>query len=205
MKASDSRCGWFLLLLASSAHFAQAATYCPVITKGPSNFVAYSCDFVTFRAEATGTLPLRYQWYREGSPINDATNSIYITGRPSSAFQGTYFVTVQNDGCGAVTSRVASLTVLGDLIPPMVIRASVLPDRTHILLTFYPCPLDLTTTSDMSNYEFSGGIVLSNIAIIQETNLLLSTSLLASGKHYNLRLWYLQNIEGNTIYPNPTD
>jgi hypothetical protein len=205
MKASE-RCGWFLLLLlANSGRFAQAAADCPVITKGPSNFVAYYCDFVTFQAEATGRPPLRYQWYRDGSPISGATNGTYATGRPSGAFQGAYFVTVQNDGCGPVTSRVASLTVLGDVIPPTVIRASVLPDRTRILLSFYPCPLDPGTTGDPSNYEFTGGIVLSNIAIIQETNLLLTTSLLASTTHYNLRLWYLQNIEGNTIYPNPMD
>lgn len=205
MKAS-ARCGWFLFLLcACTARFAEAAIDCPVITKGPSNFVAYYCDYVTFQAEATGTPPLRYQWYREGFPINGATNSTYVTGRPAAAFEGGYFVTVQNDGCGAVTSRVANLYVLGDVVPPMVIRQSVLPDRTHVLLSFYPCPLDPGTTGDASNYEFSGGIMLSNIAIVQETNLLLTTSPLAPSTHYNLRLWYLQNVEGNTIYPNPMD
>ena len=47
--------------------------------------------------------------------------------------------------------------------------------------------------------------MLSNTAIIQETNLLLTTSPLAVGAHYNLRLWYLENAEGSVIYPNPMD
>src|SRR5436190_4013009 len=86
MKVAPKSRGWpCLWLLAGSAILSTAAVNCPAITKGPSDVVAYFCDFVTFAAEATGTLPLHYQWYRDGAPISNATNSIYITARPAAS------------------------------------------------------------------------------------------------------------------------
>ena len=192
---------WFF----GSAVSVLSAITCPVFTRGPSNVLAYYCDFVTFTAEATGTSPLRYQWYRNSSAINGATNSIYITPRPAATYAGLYYVTVQNDGCGAVTSLVANLYVPKDYIPLGVHRSSVLPDLAHILISFHPCPLDPGAISDPSNYEFSGGIVLSNMAILQETNLFLTTSPLAPSTHYNLRISYFRNVLGDPLYPDPTD
>lgn len=45
---------------------------------------------------ASGTAPLTYQWYKNGSPIDGATSATYTVNSPTGDNVGSYYVTVSN-------------------------------------------------------------------------------------------------------------
>ncbi len=94
-------------------HYAESIA--PVITTHPTAKFALVGTDISFTVAATGTLPLKYQWYSNGQPLDAETSSASITLsniQPSMA--GDYWVVVSNQG-GAVTSSVAPLTLAGNL------------------------------------------------------------------------------------------
>jgi Immunoglobulin domain/Immunoglobulin I-set domain len=83
----------------------------PVITTQPANQTVTVGQTATFTVTATGTGPLTYQWYDNGTAISGATSSSYTTPAAASTDSGSVFtVTVTNAG-GTVTSTPATLTV----------------------------------------------------------------------------------------------
>ncbi len=82
----------------------------PVITRHPASQIIAVGNFVALDVLASGAAPMRYQWFRNGSAMNNQTNAtINLSGQPSSA--GTYRVTVTNIS-GAVTSADAIVKVI---------------------------------------------------------------------------------------------
>jgi hypothetical protein len=201
----DSSALWrCLVLLMISTTALVAADVCPVITSQPTNIYTLQCLAATFHVGVTGTPPLQFQWYRDGAPILNGTNDSYTT--PFTAgYEGNYFVVIEQTGCGAVTSAVAQLYALGDVVPPSLKQVTVLPDRQHLFLSFWPCPLDAGSASELFNYAFDRGVVISNAVVQNNTNILLTTSLLEAGTRYSLTISDLRDIEGNLLYPNPTN
>ena len=65
---------------------------------------------VSFSVSASGTAPLAYQWYLNGSAIPNATAATFTIGKAQPSDAGDYAVTVANPA-GAVDSAVATLTV----------------------------------------------------------------------------------------------
>ena len=66
---------------------------------------------VAWSVTALGIPPFAYQWWKDGVPLADATNSrLSLTAR-TFADSGKYWLTVSNSA-GAVTSRVAQVTVV---------------------------------------------------------------------------------------------
>ena len=82
----------------------------PQITAQPLGRVTDAAEAVNLNVVVTGTAPLSYQWYRNNSAIAGATDSGYVIASALTNQTGSYFVIVTNDS-GAVTSRLASLTV----------------------------------------------------------------------------------------------
>jgi len=82
----------------------------PVIVQQPMSQIVEAGTNVTFSVVATGAPPLSYQWRKNGTKINGATNSTYSIADVDSSHIGNYTVLVANAG-GAVTSTVARLTV----------------------------------------------------------------------------------------------
>ena len=82
----------------------------PAITTQPAALTVAPGKTATFSVTATGTAPLRYQWKKDGTPIDGATASSYPIANASSADDGVYSVVV-TDSAGTVTSSNASLTV----------------------------------------------------------------------------------------------
>lgn len=64
----------------------------------------------TFKVTATGASPLAYQWKKNGANIAGATSSTYSVASVQPANAGNFSVVITNT-FGAVTSRVASLSV----------------------------------------------------------------------------------------------
>jgi len=80
------------------------------ITSQPKSASVRSGVNVTFSVAATGTMPRRYQWQRNGVPISAATNASYTITNVQSAHAGQFQVTVSNV-VGPVSSVPAILYV----------------------------------------------------------------------------------------------
>ena len=76
----------------------------------PSNQTVTVGGAVTFTVVATGTAPLSYQWYVNGTLIDGATSSSYTISSATAANAGSYTVTVTGSS-GSATSSAAILTV----------------------------------------------------------------------------------------------
>lgn len=82
----------------------------PVILTSPSSQTALVGANVTFGVAVTGTPPLHYQWWFNGSRLAAATNATLLLTGVTTNQAGSYFVTVSNV-YGGVTSTVAGLMV----------------------------------------------------------------------------------------------
>ncbi len=97
-----------------AAMYAQAAygtTTAPFITAEPVPQVAVVDGVATLKVGAAGSLPINYQWKKDGVPIDGATGPALIIPSAGFADTGSYSVTVSN-GVGTVNSAPATLTVL---------------------------------------------------------------------------------------------
>jgi len=81
----------------------------PLITKQPTGVVANLGDVVSLSVIATGTAPLRYQWFRNGSPMSSQISSTYTMLNVARTQSGTYSVIVTNSGGVAVSSNASVL------------------------------------------------------------------------------------------------
>ena len=83
----------------------------PAISTQPQDFTNVVGFNANFAVTATGTAPLRYQWYFNSTPLGTGTNATLSFAITSTNDAGNYFVIVTNL-FGAVTSSVATLTVV---------------------------------------------------------------------------------------------
>jgi alpha-glucosidase len=154
-----------------------------VITQQPVTAAVGVGTAFTNTVVVNGAAPLFYQWYASGVPIDDATNSTLIFDPVSAADAGTnYYVVITND-LGSVTSSVASLIVLTNLMtnPPVQLTS---PDGS-LVLTFavsnfdgsFNCPVygltrngqTLITSSKLGLTLDSGGLLQDNLEVLSET------------------------------------
>ena len=83
----------------------------PAITTQPADQTVAIGQDATFNVVATGTLPLRYQWYfNTNTLLADSTNAPLTVANAQTNHAGAYFVIVTNSA-GAATSAVATLQV----------------------------------------------------------------------------------------------
>jgi prepilin-type processing-associated H-X9-DG protein len=87
----------------------------PQITQNlPVQVPVVSGKTYTYSIGVTGSLPLAYQWYDNGTPVAGQTAATYSLAAGSPGSGGNYSVVVSNYS-GAVTSLVSTLTVIGPL------------------------------------------------------------------------------------------
>ncbi len=82
----------------------------PAITTAPTSQSVAAGGSVSFSVVASGTAPLSYQWFKDGSAIANATSATYTVAAVAAANAGSYTVTVAN-AAGTVTSAAATLSV----------------------------------------------------------------------------------------------
>ena len=84
----------------------------PSILVHPADLTVVEPNEASFSVEAAGTVPLSYQWRRDGTPINGATGSSYTLSPTARATdQGAQFSVVVSNAVGTATSLVATLMV----------------------------------------------------------------------------------------------
>ena len=107
---------------ATSPAAALAVLLPPRVTTSPTNLLAKTGTNVTLAVTATGTAPLNYQWFKDGSPLADGGNiagslsRVLTVSALTTADAGSYSVTVGN-AVGSATSGSATLTIL---VPPVI-------------------------------------------------------------------------------------
>ncbi len=98
------------LAFVAAAASAQTPAVAPVITAPPASLLLTAGATASFTVAATGTAPLRYQWFRNDVALRDAESATLSLGSARLADAGVYTVRVSNSA-GAVTSAGATLTV----------------------------------------------------------------------------------------------
>jgi hypothetical protein len=116
----------------------------PIIEREPQSVSNYAGTTATFSVIVTGTPPFAYQWFfNSGTALFWATNANLTLTNVQSNNSGSYWVIITNIE-GAVTSTVATLTVL---TPPTIIKqpanqtASLFADATFRVLAAGDAPL----------------------------------------------------------------
>lgn len=97
-------------LLDNVAIVPVAADTAPYLTRQPQAVVANPGESVTFTAQAIGSLPLGYQWLKDGAPLSGATSTSLTFDSAQAANEGLYSLVVSN-AAGTVTTAAARLTV----------------------------------------------------------------------------------------------
>ena len=83
----------------------------PTISQQPQSTTVYLGQVASFGAVVQGSLPLAYQWRRNGQPVDGATGATFTIPAVGLADEGGYTVVVTNSS-GSVTSVVAQLSLL---------------------------------------------------------------------------------------------
>lgn len=89
----------------------SAPVVAPTFTAEPQGFTNWAGFSGSLNTSATGTVPLRYQWYRGNLLLAGETNTILSFPSLAATNTGAYSVVVTNLG-GAITSSVANVFVV---------------------------------------------------------------------------------------------
>jgi hypothetical protein len=103
--------GWWVDSVAISATICCGVGYAPIILAQPQSTTVSAGEAASFAVQAIGDAPLVYQWYREQTPVLDATNNTLTLAAVTAGAAGNYQVVITN-ASGSVTSSVALLTVI---------------------------------------------------------------------------------------------
>jgi len=106
-----------------------------VITQDPVGGSRNEGESITFSVGFTGTNP-RFQWYKDNSPITDATNSTYTISFVRTTDAGQYHVVISNEIPSTDTSNPATLTVIQDSTPPSIVCAYFAGVSNDIFIVF---------------------------------------------------------------------
>ncbi len=94
----------------------------PVITTPPANQTVNVGQTASFSVVASGTAPLTYQWFKNGTAIGGATSSSYMTSATVSGDSGSLFTVTVTNSVGSATGGPATLTVI---TPPAITTAPI--------------------------------------------------------------------------------
>ncbi len=87
-----------------------AAMKLPTIKTQPKAVTVKKGASVKLTVKASGTKPLKYQWYKDGKAISGAKSSTYKISKTKTSSKGSYTVKVSNPA-GSVTSKAAKVKV----------------------------------------------------------------------------------------------
>ena len=101
-----------------------AALQPPRFTTQPQGVTALPGDTVTLSADASGSVPISFQWYRNGATVAEATDPDLTLPSLDASKAGNYFVVAAN-AVGRATSFVAQVTLIVPPAPPVIVQHPV--------------------------------------------------------------------------------
>ncbi|MBN8248672.1 MAG: hypothetical protein J0L84_14685 [Verrucomicrobia bacterium] len=138
-----------------------ASEVAPTIVTGPAvpSRPVYAGYTLSLSVTARGSVPLAYQWRREGADLPGQTGMVLEIPAVTEALAGLYDVIVSNP-FGAVTSAPVTVSVLAaDGVPPVLEHAAGGSGFDTVRIWFSK-PLDPATARDPANYQIPGLAVL---------------------------------------------
>ena len=120
----------------------------PVIVSQPAGVVASLGQNVSMQVQTTGAAPMRYQWFRNGSPLNSQISSGLTLLNVARAQSGTYSVIVTNAGGMAVSSNAVVVVKV-----PQVLGTPVLLPDGSLQLTSADASGGPLTAANLPNFE----------------------------------------------------
>ena len=133
-----------------------STTVPPSIRIQPASKTVTEGQTATFSVLATGTVPMSYQWKKNGVNISGANSADYTTPAAALADNGAAYRCVVSNSVGSVTSNAATLTVN----PQVSNNQFIVIDRTFVHSTSYSAALLGETPSPTNpNCIFGNGIV----------------------------------------------
>ncbi|HEU6448133.1 MAG TPA: immunoglobulin domain-containing protein [Verrucomicrobiae bacterium] len=156
----------------------------PIITIQPINVTISAGDTATFSVTATGTLPLAYQWRKNGLNLGDggnisgSTTANLAIGNASYSDGANYTVVITNYA-GSVTSSVAILTVLAGpviLTQPISRTNFIGTSATFAVTANGTPPLGYLWRKEEASLADGGNISGSTTATLNLANLVLTNS-----------------------------
>ena len=103
--------------IAAGGYHSVAITLNPGITIQPQSTVVNAAGRTTLSVTATSALTLHYQWFKNGSPLVGATNSVLVLDNVVTGQSGGYSVVVST-AFGSQTSEIAEVHVV--VVPPSI-------------------------------------------------------------------------------------
>ena len=133
----------------------------PNITDDPDSLTRAVATPATFSVVATGTPPLYYQWYKDGTAlanggtISGATTATLALSHVFHTNAGNYTVVVTNAALSAnsVTSAPATLTVVGFAIAPILPTNTIAGTPVIVGLNFLDNQTPVTTVTGVSSNQ----------------------------------------------------
>lgn len=133
----------------------------PSITTQPLSQAVVTNQNATFTVAASGTMPLSYQWYRQGSMLAGATNSTLTISNVANNSAGRYSVILTNVA-GSVTSASATLTVVSLPVVSTLAASSVTTNSAVLNAALNP-------NGAATSYYFQYGLT-TNYDLVTQTN-----------------------------------
>ena len=121
----------------------------PAITKGPRSVSILAGCVATFSAEASGTPPFDYQWFKDGALITGATAVSYTVTNTTLESAGSYSVEISNSA-GSAFSEAATLTISPD---PVARSNSPFGNKRVLLIGIDGCRVDSFLAADTPNID----------------------------------------------------
>jgi len=149
------------------------------ITQQPSNLILDAGATAKLTVAATGTAPLTYQWYKNGTAVSGATGNSLTYSASTTSNTGSYYCVVKNPGSTA-TSSTASLKI----------AAVVSTGSAQISWNTPTTRQDGTTltSSEIAGYTLyhsaGSSTSLTKLASLAKSELSIVVSDLAAGTHY---------------------
>ncbi|HMJ91404.1 MAG TPA: immunoglobulin domain-containing protein [Candidatus Acidoferrum sp.] len=130
------------------------------------------------------------QWLREEVAISGANTEVLSYSRAMMSDNGVRFSVLLSNDFSSVLSSNATLHVLADTNLPVLLSAAA-SSSTEIVLTFSE-PIDPASAAVLANYLVRGSdgqvIAVTVASVLNETNIVLSTSPRVDGRNYEVRI-----------------
>lgn len=148
------------------------------ITSQPANQALNAGASTALSVTATGTAPLSYQWYFNGSALSGATSSTLNFSSLATADSGSYYCVVTNPGSRA-TSSSALLSIAANAAGKAQISWSIPATRED------GTPLDAGEIASFELYYAAGSSTgLSKLTSVSASETSIVVDELAAGTHY---------------------
>ncbi|MCL5097329.1 MAG: hypothetical protein M1608_07345 [Candidatus Omnitrophica bacterium] len=175
-----------------------------VVTEQPQSQTVNELQPVSFEVGFDGAPPVTIQWFKNDAAIPGATNVVYTIPNASRADQGAQFNAHLSNASGSAVSSNATLTVILDTVPPVLVSAKRDYMMNNQVLVIFSKAVSPSTATVVGNYAINNGVTVSQATIGSNSQtVILTTSPITPGAQaFTLTVNGVQDLVGNPIAAN---